>query len=263
MYSWSPWNGCHKLSDGCRNCYIHGNRSEMTVEKSPSFDAPVARNKKGEYKFKSGQVVATCFRSDFFVEDADEWRTEAWKMIHERPDLHFFMITKRIDRFYVGLPDNWGDGYDNVTICTTVENQDRADYRLPIFKNLPIKHKQIVCEPLLEKIDLSAYLGDWAKQVAVGGESGKDVRLCNYDWILNIREQCIEKDIPFQFRQTGSKFVKGGEIFNIYKKFQYVQARKANIDYKPLPVFYHKEEGNSDRTKEYYPTLANNLQIKQ
>ena len=75
-------------------------------------------------------------------------------MIRCRSDLHFMMITKRIDSFSDCLPDDWGDGYDNVTICCTVENQACADYRLPIYKRAPIKHKIIICEPLLERIDL-------------------------------------------------------------------------------------------------------------
>ena len=68
-----------------------------------------------------------------FCEEADEWRPEAWKMIRERDDLHFVIITKRIHRFQVGLPKDWEEGYDNVTICCTCENQNMADYRLPFF----------------------------------------------------------------------------------------------------------------------------------
>ena len=62
-------------------------------------------------------------------------------MIRPCDDLSFLMITKRIDRLHVSLPDDWGDGYEHVTICCTVENQDRADYRLPIYKAAPVKHK--------------------------------------------------------------------------------------------------------------------------
>ena len=78
---------------------------------------------------------------------------EVWKMIRERGDLHFVIITKRIHRFQVGLPKDWGEGYDNVTICCTCENQNRADYRLPIFLNLPIRHRTLIHEPMLERIE--------------------------------------------------------------------------------------------------------------
>ena len=65
--------------------------------------------------------------SDFFLEEADEWRPAAWSMIRERADLHFVIITKRIHRFLVGLPADWGEGYEHVTICCTCENQKMAD----------------------------------------------------------------------------------------------------------------------------------------
>jgi protein gp37 len=53
----------------------------------------------------------------------DPWRDECWAMIRQRPDLHFIFLTKRIDRFVQCIPDDWGEGYDNVTVGCTVENQ--------------------------------------------------------------------------------------------------------------------------------------------
>lgn len=260
MYSWSPWHGCHKLSAGCQNCYVYriderNGKKSSVVEKTKGFDYPVRKNKKGEYTFKPGNIVAMCFSTDFFIEEADAWRPEAWEMMRIRKDLHFFMITKRIDRFYIGLPADWGEGYPNVTICTTVENQDRADYRLPIFRDAPIQHKMIVSEPLLGPIDLTPYLGSWVKQVTVGGESGKEARPCNYDWILDIRQQCISHNIPFQFRQTGANFIKDGQNYKVIRKFQHSQARKANINYKMLPVIYTKEGQKSENIKIHFPTF--------
>lgn len=247
MASWNPWHGCHKLSEGCRNCYVyridgrHGKDSSI-VSKTKNFDLPVRQNKKGSYHIPAGQKVWTCFSSDFFVEDADSWRPEAWKMMRERQDLNFLMITKRIDRFDQCIPDDWGDGYDNVTICCTVENQDRADYRLPIYRELPIKHKIIICEPILERIDLEPYLDSWVEQVVVGGESGKEARKCHYNWILEIREKCQSKRISFWFKQTGTWFIKDDRLFYIQKRLQHSQARKAglNIDYnnKNMKYFY-------------------------
>ena len=174
----------------------------------------------------------TCFTSDFFVQDADKWRAEAWAMISERRDLKFFMITKRIDRFQVSLPEDWGEGYEHVSIACTVENQAMADYRLPIYKELPIKHKIIICAPLLEKLDLISYLDASVEEVAVGGESGSEARICEYDWVLDIRRQCMEKGVPFCFHQTGARLRKGGKLYRIRWEFQHSQARRAGIDYK-------------------------------
>ncbi len=148
-----------------------------------------------------------------------------------RSDCWFYFFTKRIDRLADCLPDDWGTGYDNVLIGCTVENQDRANYRLPIFLSLPIKHKSIIVAPILEKIDISAYLYDSIEEVSVGGESGTSARPCNYDWILDLRRQCIEKNIPFRFHQTGAHFIKDKKLYQIKRKDQLSQARKANIDY--------------------------------
>ena len=236
MPLWNPWHGCHKLSAGCVNCYVyrtdgkHGIDSSVVV-KTKSFGLPVQKKRDGSYKIGAGEMVYTCFSSDFFVEDADEWRGEAWEMIRSRPDLRFLMITKRIDRLQAVVPDDWGEGYDNVTICCTMESQERADYRLPIYRAAPVKHKIIVCEPLLSAVDLSPYLGAWVEQVIVGGESGREARTCHYDWVLGIRRQCVEHGISFRFRQTGARLLKDGQLYRIRRQFQHSQARKAGIDY--------------------------------
>jgi protein gp37 len=206
-------------------------KDSSIVTKTNNFNLPIKKDRKGNYKIPSGELVYTCFTSDFFLDDADEWRKEAWKMIKERSDLRFFIITKRIDRFNVSLPEDWNDGYDNVTVGSTVENQDRADYRLPIFIKAPIKHKYIICEPLLGKIDLSQYLGSWVELVVVGGESGNEARVCDYEWVIDIRRQCIEKNISFYFKQTGAKFLKDGKLYKIKREFQHKMARKAGINY--------------------------------
>ena len=175
---WNLWHGCHKFSEGCRYCYVYRGDAKRNVDssvvvKTKNFDLPVRTNKNGSFKIPSGTLVYTCFTSDFFVEDADAWRTEAWEMIRQRSDLHFLMITKRINRVMECLPVDWKDGYDNVTICCTVENQLCADNRLPVYRAIPIKHKIIICEPLLEEISLDAYnIGEWVEQVVAGGESG-------------------------------------------------------------------------------------------
>jgi len=235
--TWNPWHGCKKISTGCKNCYVyridgrHG-RDSSIVEKTLSFDLPVKKRRDGEYKIPSGEDIYTCFSSDFFLEDADPWRPEAWAMIKERHDCKFLIITKRIHRFTVGLPEDWCEGYENVTICSTVENQDRADFRLPILREAPIKHKMIICEPLLEKINLIDYLGDWVEEVVVGGESGNEARICDFEWVMDIQKQCLQKDVPFHFKQTGARFVKDGHLYRISRMLQHQQAVKAGIDYK-------------------------------
>ena len=112
------------------------------------------------------------------------------------------------------IPDDWGNGYDNVVVCCTVENQENADRKLSVFQKLPIKHKQITAQPLIGPIHMEPYL-DGIEAVVVGGESDKNARPLDYAWILDIREQCIRKNVSFQFRQCGTHFVKAGKKYTL------------------------------------------------
>ncbi|MCL2642743.1 MAG: phage Gp37/Gp68 family protein [Candidatus Bathyarchaeota archaeon] len=211
--NWEPWSGCYKVSDGCDYCYFYGPHSKRfgqnTIQKTLEFDKPLVTTAKGTPKIPQGKIVATCFATDFFLPEADKWRIKAWAMIKQRSDLDFLILTKRIDRFPVVLPSDWGNGYDNVNIGCTVENQSMATYRLSLFLSYPIKRRFIACAPLLESIDLSPYLGG-VEHVSVGGETGRDARVCDYNWVLNIREQCLRAGVTFWFKNTGSSFKYGG-----------------------------------------------------
>ncbi len=234
MARWDPWRGCKRKSEGCKFCYIHSGDAKRGVDtsniiKSERFTAPIDKNKKGEYKIKSGQLIYICFSSDFLIEEADMWREECWEMIKERSDLTFMFLTKRIERFTQCAPSDWNDGYDNVIIGCTIENQQRADERLSIFEQLPIKHKNIICQPLIEQINIKKYLNN-IELVVVGGESNKYARPLNYDWVLNIREQCINRNTHFSFRQCGTNFIKDNIHYTLKVNQLMSQARKAGID---------------------------------
>ena len=235
MTVWNPWRGCRKCSDGCRYCYIHKGDAKRNINtndivKTKDFYKPMERFKNGNYKWKSG-LVYLCFSSDFLLEDADDWRRECWSMIKERQDRTFLFLTKRIERFMNCIPDDWGDGYENVVVCCTVENQKNADKKLSLFQTLPIKHKCITAQPLLERIDIEKYLDD-IELVLVGGESDHYARPLDYDWVLEIRKQCIRKDVNFTFRQLGTCFIKDGKQYKLQTKDLMKQAKAANIDYK-------------------------------
>lgn len=244
MAIWNPWRGCHKCSEGCKYCYIHKGDAKRQVNtnliiKTKGFDAPIQRNKNGAYKIKPGQTVYLCFSTDFLLEDADLWRGDCWDMIRQRQDLHFLFLTKRIHRFMRCVPADWGDGYDNVTIGCTIENQKYADERLPVFAALPIKHKNIICQPFIGAADIEKYL-DGVELVVAGGESDRNARALHYDWVLSIREQCVRKNVSFSFRQCGTHFVKEGREYTLQVKDLCSQARKAGIDFQanPLPGLF-------------------------
>lgn len=236
---WNPWHGCTKISPGCKYCYVYrqdelygAKEASSLCRKTAGFDLPIRKQRDGSWKIPPGKVVFTCFTSDFLLEDADPWRPDCWKMMKKRSDCWFYFFTKRIHRLEDCLPPDWGDGYGNVIIGCTVENQDRADYRLPIFLNAPIRHRSIIASPLLESLRLEAYLDpSKIRELSVGGESGVNARPCDYEWVLSLRRQCMERNIPFRFHQTGAHFYKDGKCYRIQRKYQLSQARKANIDF--------------------------------
>ncbi|MBQ7223370.1 MAG: DUF5131 family protein [Erysipelotrichaceae bacterium] len=232
---YNPWHGCRKYSEGCVNCYVYRRdeaigKDASQIYRTASFDLPVRTGRSGSYKIPSGSHLFCCMTSDFFLEEADPWRNEIWEFIRQRFDVDFTIITKRISRFMDCVPADWGEGWDNVEICCTVENQRQCDLRMPVFLSLPIKRKKIICEPLLGPIDFHDFLTSEIRQVSVGGESGDRARECDYDWILDIRRQCQEKGIPFHFKQTGASFRKDGRLYRLSRADQLNQARKANID---------------------------------
>jgi len=240
---WNPWQGCHKISSGCLHCYIHKGDAKRDVDtnvitKTKDFYKPIEKNKNGDYKIKSGTLVYLCFSSDFFLEEADQWRMECYKMMKIRCDLHFLFLTKRINRFYEVLPSDWGEGYENITVGVSVENQENVDLKLSFFQSLPIKHKNIACQPLIETVNIEKYL-DNIELVIVGGESDALARPLNYDWVLAIREQCMNNHVPFIYRQCGTHFIKAGISYTIPTRQLMSQARGANIDY----------EGNNTKKK--------------
>lgn len=237
--SWNPWHGCTKVSPGCKYCYVYRQDAmygeqiaSSEVRKTLAFDLPTKRKRDGSYKIAAGTMVYTCFTSDFLVEQADPWRAEAWAMMCERADCTFFFFTKRIDRFAEVAPADWGEGYENVIVGCTIENQAMADYRLPIFRRLPIRHKVITAAPLLERVDLRAYLDETIEEVALSGESGYRARVLEWEWVLDMRAQCVAADVPFLFHQTGARLLKDGKLYRIPRRHQIAQAYKAAVHYR-------------------------------
>lgn len=111
----------------------------------------------------------------------------------------------------------------------TVENQEMADKKLAIFSELPIRHKNIICQPLIGPIELKSYLSG-VELVVVGGESDRNARPLDYEWVLSLRQQCFESHVHFEFRQCGTYFIKDGKSYQLAVRELGSQARKADID---------------------------------
>ena len=232
--AWNPWHGCKKCSPGCAHCYVYyldGTReldASVVYKSKTNFNLPLKKDRAGNYKIAPGTEVYTCFTSDFFIDEADEWRPEAWCQIKERSDLFFLIPTKRIQRFAQCLPEDWGEGYENVAVAVSCENQSKADERIPLLLSAPLKHRCVFASPLLEGMDLTPYLRTGRiESVSVGGESYAGARECRFEWVRDLYRQCRETGTPFGFHQTGSNFVYNGKRYSIPHRKEHEQARKA------------------------------------
>ncbi len=216
--TWNLWHGCHKCSIGCDNCYMFTNdkmygvpERSSTVARTHDFNKPLKKDRKGNYKYPAGYSLTLNMTSDTFVEEADEWRDEMWDIIRKRPDIIFIILTKRVHRISECLPDDWNDGYDNVDLSITCENQDTFDKRWPIYRDIPAKHKGLHLTPLLGPIDITPALeSGQIEEVFLGGECFSGRRPCHYEWIKDISMMCEKYKVNLFVDSVGSVYVKDG-----------------------------------------------------
>ncbi len=194
------------------------------------FRYPLSRDRSGAYKVKSGEMLRVCMTSDFFLAEADPWREEAWDIIRQRPDVKFFLLTKRPERVADHLPRDWDEGWENVMLNVSCENQRRADERIPILLSLPFRHKGIMCAPLIGPVSIRKHLTDGQlRQVLCDGENYGGARPCRYEWVRALRDECREFDVTFVFCGTGRRFVKDGKTYRLEGSLSSQQARKSGL----------------------------------
>lgn len=164
------WKGCTKVDECCDNCYMYRQAKQYGWDATKVarcseqiWQQPQARYKDKEYKWRSSEKVFVCSWSDFFHKDADQWREAAWAVIRERPDLHWIIVTKRIERVENCIPYGFGkDDYPNIMFMPTCGTQALADERIPIAQKLkevyPWVKIGVSVEPMLGKMDLMKYL---------------------------------------------------------------------------------------------------------
>lgn len=241
---WNPWHGCVKCSEGCQNCYMYfldrerGRNGADIYRTKASFNYPLQKFRDGRYKVQSGEQIRVCMTSDFFLEEADEWREEAWDIIRERPDVVFFLLTKRPERVRNCLPFDWDGGWENVFFNVTCENQRRADERIPLLLELPFKHKGIMCAPFIGAVSIEKYLkAGQIEQVICGGENYDGARPCDFDWVKTLRRECESHNVTFCFIETGTHFIKDGKSYFMPKKqVQSEMAFKSGMNFAGKPI---------------------------
>ncbi len=238
MIIWNPWHGCRKVSEGCEHCYMYFLDRKRGIDTSKvsrtlNFNLPLQRDRRGRFKLRGGMQVFVGLSTDFFVEEADEWRPEAWRMIRSRPDVAFRLLTKRAARMKQCLPPDWGEGYENVMLSVTCENQRRANERLPILLSTPARHKGFMAAPLIGPVDAEDFLASGEiEEVTCGGENYDGARPCHYEWVRSLSEQCERHEVTFGFLETGTIFIKSGKRYHIpSKRIQSLQAFKSGLSH--------------------------------
>ena len=242
--TWNPWHGCHKCSEGCQNCYAYfldkryGRDTNEVVKNKSNFNFPVKKDRAGQYKLESGSFVRVCMTSDFFLEEADEWRKEAWDFIRQRPDVTFSLLTKRAQRIRECLPGDWDDGWDHVTFSVSCENQKRLEERMPYLLELPSKHKWVSLKPFIGEIDIEEYLATGQiETVLAGGENYLGSRPLHYEWVKKVHDACAKYNVQLIFGQTGNIFIKDGKECKIHNRTdQMIQALRSGLHYPPKDI---------------------------
>jgi len=244
--TWNIARGCSKVDADCKYCYMM--RESMDDSSYPSkqviktkgvFTMPLKFKRTTSDCWPGRPLIFTCSLTDFFHEDIDAFRNEAWDIIRKCPHLIFQILTKRPERIIDHLPADWGDGWGNVWFGASVGHSKGIQRILDLqrVKHMgKIKTIFLSLEPLHGEVDLMypesifpdgpatccngwecgcmgqpvdppiIYGVDW---VIVGGESGNDVgkyhyRPCQLSWIQNIVEVCQSYRVPVFVKQMGT-----------------------------------------------------------
>lgn len=214
--TWNPWHGCKKVSPGCKYCYMYRDKDRYgqdptTVLRSKSnFNAPL--------KWDEGKLIFTCSWSDWFIEEADEWRQDAWEVIRKSPQHTFQILTKRAERIHENLP-KWFDAIaDRVWIGVSVESQEQVN-RLEYLVDLPcITFASF--EPLIGEIEWNEFMStlDWC---IIGGESGNETGKWRYrpmqlEWVEKLVNGAKANNVACFVKQLGTYQAKLLELNDRY-----------------------------------------------
>jgi len=215
--TFNPWQGCTKVSAGCLNCYaetiakrklrgdkfnVKWGKGQARIRNSAEYwQKPFAWEKKAKKTGTRIKVFSASMADVFDGEVDTSWRTDFWDVVRQTPTLDWQVLTKRPQNILEMLPTDWGDGWNNVWLGTSVEDQKRADETIPILSSVPAKVRFLSVEPLLGPVTLNLAKIGW---VICGGESGHGYRPLKPEWALSVRDQCIASKTPFFFKQWGT-----------------------------------------------------------
>lgn len=264
-HTFNPWTGCQRVSPGCDHCYaealskraprtfgswLPGGPRKRTSEEY--WKQPLRWNRKAEKEGVRRRVFCASMADVFDNQASADWREDLWALIHDTPNLDWLLLTKRPQNIMKMLPGSegrgdiphsravWGDGWPNVWLGTSAENQEEADRRIPRLLRAPAAKHFLSCEPLLGPLRLDqcglpvthhgaldalrgeSWIEEWWDEAGedrrrkvvrtwpgkidwciAGGESGPKARPMHPAWARSLRDQCQAASVPFFMKQMG------------------------------------------------------------
>ena len=241
--TWNPIVGCSVVSPGCTNCYamrMAGTRLKSTkpyggltqdTKAGPVWTGEVRfleERLTQPLKWRKPRRVFVNSMGDLFHEDVSDYEIENIVAVMADASQHIFQVlTKRPERMnavMTGFGKLWqqrgpAEGWPlpNVWLGTSVEDQARADERIPALLDTPAAVRFLSCEPLLGPVDLNSVGRPWLTKeidhpldtaldwIICGGESGPKARDMDPAWARSLRDQCEAAGVAFFMKQMAGK----------------------------------------------------------
>lgn len=222
-HTFNPWVGCQKVSPGCDHCYAEGwaKRSgqvqwgphgERKRTSEANWRKPLKWAKDARATGMRPKVFCASLADVFDNHAPTGARADLFNLIRKTPELDWLLLTKRPENMAMMLPSfaGWGpDGWPNVWLGTTAEDDAHYRRRWPILSRTPAAVRFISYEPAVGPlVDLwsgTTELPDW---IICGGESGARPRMMNPMWARDVREMCKPhggKRVAFFMKQMTGK----------------------------------------------------------
>lgn len=202
--TWNPVTGCTKVSPGCKFCYAERMAHRLHTMGQPRYRDGFRLTLQPDVlqvplRWRDARVIFVNSMSDLFHRDVPvEYIRRCFEVMAEAERHTFQVLTKRPERVLeVASQLPWPP---NVWMGTSVENADYT-WRAKTLAHVPAAVRFLSVEPLLGPIPrLPLTKIDW---VIVGGESGPGAREMRKEWVTQIRDRCLSREVPFFFKQWG------------------------------------------------------------
>jgi protein gp37 len=216
-HTFNPWVGCTNISPGCDHCYAESwaKRSglvqwgnEPRRRTSPSYwKAPLIWNARAtNFERKHGhcpRIFCASLADVFDNQVPESWRSDLFDLVRRCQALDWLLLTKRPQNIQKMLPNDWGDGYPNVWLGMTAEDQIHFDQRWKCLQRIPAAITFISYEPAIGPLRMPA-LGPYPSWLISGGESGGNARPLNPQWIRDIISDCRRIGVAVFHKQWGN-----------------------------------------------------------